>query len=83
MPTIRVHLRQACQQLEFERRQLDIALQLAKDSGYEPPWVHAIEHALNLNLDADRHLSNLFACIKHPADASLPYSRRPSIQQEP
>jgi len=77
MPTIRYYLSDARSYLDFERQQLDQALTLATNSGYDQHWLDALNKALVNNHEATLHIANIQANIKHPAEP--PFGLKPGI----
>lgn len=68
MQTVHDHLDNTLADLTYQRNELERALELATNSGYDQPWLDAIDKALLNNHEATRHLENVRANIRHPAE---------------
>jgi len=79
MKTVKIYLYNALAALNREAHQLECAIELARDSGYDPPWINALNSALATNNEATLHLSNVATCINHPAEP--PFGLKPRLIQ--
>jgi len=79
MKTIKVRLYNAMAALGHEAYELECAIELATDSGYDPPWINALNSVLATNREAALALQNIATCIRHPAEP--PFGLKPGVIQ--
>jgi len=77
--TVKIYLYNALAALNREAHQLECAIELARDSGYDPPWLNALNKALATNHEAALALGNLATMIHHPAEP--PFGLKPGLIQ--
>lgn len=79
MLTIKDNLNLALDALHNERTALLDALRLAAQTGYDQPWLNAIDKALLMSHDASLLVGNVLATIRHPSQPA--YGLKPGIIQ--
>ena len=79
MKTVKIYLYNALAALNREAHELECALELARDSGYDAPWINALNSVLATNRDAVLALGNIATCINHPAEP--PFGLKPGVIQ--
>lgn len=63
MTTVRTHMRNAENSLEFVRVELEAALQQAQTASQDPRWTQAITKALTDNQEHAAHIHNIGTCF--------------------